>query len=290
MRSTSNHPLILIIFCVIGILSLHLCNFLYEKGVSYLITFPTVAVCLMLLYFVLLSKLNKYDWFKEETDSIYKKYKGVYNSYRHHVLKNNQLYNIFVSDYCSSNIILSVQTNKEGNISIEDYNFKNKIYHRIKGLLENRYDLIEKYFHQDHFSYQDYLKLINEYDTTNLELQDSSSNDKTFEEKRKMACDEILAYYSYKNNKQIGDRIFGYLLKAEVIPAYTPEERVKAWHEFIGEEKLSDPRLHANPKLGRGKDNLTLIENLETIANFFAEINLYKAEEKVRFDLEKLSQ
>jgi hypothetical protein len=103
--------------------------------------------------------------------------------------------------------------------------------------------------------------------------------------------EKILKCYSIQGKKQLGDRIFGYLLKSELFQAYTPEERLSAWHTFIGNDIApSDVKLHTNPKLNRSRiDNLTLSEHLESILDFYNEIGLEKAVAIIRKDIEKLS-
>jgi hypothetical protein len=103
--------------------------------------------------------------------------------------------------------------------------------------------------------------------------------------------EKILKCYSIQGKKQLGDRIFGYLLKSELLQAYTPEERLSSWHTFIGNDIVpSDTKLHANPRLNRSRvDNLTLSEHLESILDFYDEIGLEKAVAIIRKDIEKLS-
>jgi hypothetical protein len=103
--------------------------------------------------------------------------------------------------------------------------------------------------------------------------------------------EKILKCYSIQGKKQLGDRIFGYLLKSELLQAYTPEERLSAWHTFIGNDIIpSDAKLHANPRLNRSRvDNLTLSEHLESILDFYNEIGLEKVVAIIRKDIEKLS-
>jgi hypothetical protein len=81
-----------------------------------------------------------------------------------------------------------------------------------------------------------------------------------------------------KGKKQLGDRIFGYLLKSELLQAYTPEERLTVWNQFIGNNiEPSDTKLHTNPQLNRSRiDNLTLAEHLESILDFYSGIGLEK--------------
>jgi len=103
--------------------------------------------------------------------------------------------------------------------------------------------------------------------------------------------EKILKCYSIQGKRQLGDRIFGYLLKSEILQAYTPEERLSTWHTFIGNDiDPSDAKLHANPRLNRSRiDNLTLSEHLESILDFYNEIGLEKAVAIIRKDIEKLT-
>ena len=103
--------------------------------------------------------------------------------------------------------------------------------------------------------------------------------------------EKILKCYSIQGKKQLGDRIFGYLLKSELLQAYTPEERLSSWHTFIGKDIVpSDTKLHANPRLNRSnKDSLILSEHLEFILDFYDEIGLEKVVAIIRKDIEKLS-
>lgn len=90
--------------------------------------------------------------------------------------------------------------------------------------------------------------------------------------------EKIAKCYSIRGRKQLGDRIFGYLLASELIPAYTPEERLVAWHELMGKKlSPSDTKLHATPSLNRsGVDSKTLLKHLDSIREFYDEIGLSK--------------
>ncbi|MDR1973727.1 MAG: hypothetical protein LBQ31_03525 [Bacteroidales bacterium] len=103
--------------------------------------------------------------------------------------------------------------------------------------------------------------------------------------------EKILKCYAIQGKKQLGDRIFGYLLKSELLQAYTPDERLTVWNQFIGNNIApSDAKLHANPRLNRSRiDNLTLAEHLESILDFYNEIGLEKAIAIIRKDIAKVS-
>ncbi|MBP1615863.1 MAG: hypothetical protein H6Q14_378 [Bacteroidetes bacterium] len=117
------------------------------------------------------------------------------------------------------------------------------------------------------------------------------ANSLTREDTIQVVRDKILKCYSIKGKKQLGDRIFGYLLASELISAYTPEDRLLAWKAFVGEKIApSDTKLHANPSLNRSNvDNKTLLKHLDTIREFYSEIKLEKVVSIIKKDMENLS-
>lgn len=119
----------------------------------------------------------------------------------------------------------------------------------------------------------------------------TQANSLTKEDTIQVVKDKVLKCYSIKGRKQLGDRIFGYLLASELIPAYTPEDRLKAWQILIGEEIVpSDTKLHVNPSLNRSNvDNKTLLKHLDTIREFYSEIGLTKAVSIIEKDMKILS-
>ncbi|KAA6325140.1 hypothetical protein EZS27_025607 [termite gut metagenome] len=121
--------------------------------------------------------------------------------------------------------------------------------------------------------------------------QPSNGEPKTNDYYLEKIREKIIKCYSIKGKKQLGDRIFGYLLKSELLQAHTPEERLNTWYQFTGKDIVpSDTKLHANPRLNRSNvDSLTLIEHLESILDFYKEIDLEKAVDFIRKDIEKLS-
>ena len=114
---------------------------------------------------------------------------------------------------------------------------------------------------------------------------------KTTEQYLDLVKEKILKCYSIKGKKQLGDRIFGYLLASELIPAYTPEERLEAWHTLIGKNIApSDTKLHATPSLNRSNiDAKTLLKHLDSIREFYSEIGLAKAVIIIQKDMDNLS-
>lgn len=102
--------------------------------------------------------------------------------------------------------------------------------------------------------------------------------------------EKIAKCYSIRGRKQLGDRIFGYLLASELIPAYIPEERLVAWHELMGKKlSPSDTKLHATPSLNRsGVDSKTLLKHLDSIRDFYSELGLTQAVKIIQKDIDNL--
>ena len=125
----------------------------------------------------------------------------------------------------------------------------------------------------------------------NLKNNIEEEKTKTADDYAELVKEKILKCYSIKGRKQLGDRIFGYLLASELIPAYTPEERLDAWQTLIGEKITpSDTKLHANPSLNRSNvDNKTLLKHLDTIREFFLGIGMSDAVRIIQKDMDILS-
>jgi hypothetical protein len=156
---------------------------------------------------------------------------------------------------------------------------------RISKFIKLRRTDIEMLFLKDDISNKDIEALL--YGINQMPENKQKTNDYFFEKTK----EKILKCYSIQGKKQLGDRIFGYLLKSELLQAHTPEERLSAWHTFIGNDIApSDTKLHTNPRLNRSRiDNLTLSEHLESILDFYNEIGLEKTVTIIRKDIEKLS-
>jgi hypothetical protein len=156
---------------------------------------------------------------------------------------------------------------------------------RISKFIKLRRKDIESLFLKDEITDTEIENLL--YGITPLSDIELKTNDYYLEKTK----EKILKCYSIKGKKQLGDRIFGYLLKSELLQGYTPEERLAVWHSFIGSNIApSDTKLHANPRLNRSHiDNFTLAEHLESILDFYSGIGLEKAVVIIRRDIEKLS-
>ena len=135
-------------------------------------------------------------------------------------------------------------------------------------------------------------------DVTNKEIEEllygisvKGENTKTTEDYIELVKEKILKCYSIKGRKQLGDRIFGYLLASELIPAYTPEARLEAWRNHISKKIApSDTKLHATPYLNRSNvDARTLLKHLDSIREFYSEIGLPEAVRIIQKDMDNLS-
>lgn len=155
----------------------------------------------------------------------------------------------------------------------------------IAEIIRNKREEVEKLFMQDDISDEAIKSIL--YGISPL----TQINNLTKEDTIQVVKDKILKCYSIKGRKQLGDRIFGYLLASELIPAYTPEDRLLAWKTLIGEKIApSDTKLHANPSLNRSNvDSKTLLKHLDTIREFYSEIGLEKVTPIIKKDMENLS-
>ncbi len=155
----------------------------------------------------------------------------------------------------------------------------------IAEIIRTKREEVEKLFLRDEISDEAINSVL--YGILPLTQSESLSEEDTIQ----VVKDKILKCYSIKGRKQLGDRIFGYLLASELISAYTPEERLQAWQILIGEKIApSDTKLHATPSLNRSNvDSKTLLKHLDTIREFYSEIRLAKAVSIIEKDMKTLS-
>jgi hypothetical protein len=116
----------------------------------------------------------------------------------------------------------------------------------------------------------------------------------TKEEKLEKVKEYIIICNSKRGIKQLGDRIFGYLLKSEIIGMYSPAERETAWENFVGQGiKPSNPKLLGKPNENRnetGRDFTTLIKDLKKIHAFYDNLGLNEVAKVVQTDLQELTK
>ena len=99
------------------------------------------------------------------TNGLYRLHKKAYKKYRKEVATGAKLYHRYVMDFCNENIFLN---NVGENISIEGLNKRNMNYNIIVALLQNRSDLVEKYFNRPKFSLSNFRELNKEFNTTTV--------------------------------------------------------------------------------------------------------------------------
>lgn len=96
----------------------------------------------------------------------------------------------------------------------------------IAEIIRTKREEVEKLFMQDDISDETIKSLL--YGVSPLTQADSL----TKEEILQLVKEKILRCYSIKGKKQLGDRIFGYLLASELLSAYTPDERLDVWYKL----------------------------------------------------------
>lgn len=120
---------------------------------------------------------------------------------------------------------------------------------------------------------------INQFSQSGQSLHSDQPNRSiTQDEIMQLVKEKILKCYSIDKEKQLGDRIFGYLLKSETLPSCSPKDRLNVWHTFLGEKiKPSNPKLFASPE-ENGSQNKgctrKLLKDLYRIRDFFDGIGL----------------
>lgn len=266
----------ILIITIIG-LGLFVCYNLNKIGTSYYKSIP--ILCAFIGLFLAYLKISQFDWYKELTDKDYLKYKQLFGLYQYKVLKTRQRYDIFVNDYCNSNVFFA--SNNSEYTSADSLNQSNLLLGRIKGLLESRKDLVDKYFMKDSFCYSDYVKLNKEYDTTSntmgINLVKSSIeqfDSKTIEEKLEKVKLEIIKYESGdKTPKHYGHRMFGYLLKENYFTAINDEQRLTEWRKFTNLTTKPEMDYLRNPDSNKNQ-TYKINEQLKEIAEVFHLIGL----------------
>ena len=159
---------------------------------------------------------------------------------------------------------------------------------RIAKFIKLRRKDIEKLFLQDDITDEEIENFL--YGITQPSDTDIKTDDYFLEKVKEKI---LKCYFSSGHKKHLGDRIFGFLLKTELLQANTPQERLDAWRSFIGNDiEPSDIRLFGNPKLNRSNnkdDIVTLLKHLKFILGFYNEIGFEKAVTIIREDIGELS-
>lgn len=254
-------------------------------NVPYLHLFAIIVILGILLQGIFLILVGNKDWYKELTNYSYYKFNQVYKLYQTEVIKNKKNYRRFVDDYYSENQLISFSTDSQGKPIIAEYNLKNKTNNQILDILNNRSDLVNKYFITDSFNYADFLSLIKEYNTTVIDekplesIIDSSKQsvqEIDLDEKLSKIKDEILAYEKGdKKPKHYGHRMFGYLLKANYISANNDDQRLIKWRKFTEVDSKPEMSYLRDPLYNKNSiDENKFATQLKQIEEFFYLIGL----------------
>lgn len=108
------------------------------------------------------------------TNSLYQLHLKAYRQYQYEVLRGGKLYKRFVADFCNEHVFIS---SGKSEITASQLNQKNKNFNIVRELLCERPDLVDKYFSEEHFSLNDFYKLIREFNTTEPAKDDLTEDD-----------------------------------------------------------------------------------------------------------------
>ncbi len=138
---------------------------------------------------------------------------------------------------------------------------------------------------------EDMLKQTTENDSSRSSLSNAPLNNtqETVDERKLVLVKEkIIFFYSIEDKKHLGDRLFGYLIKSNIIKVEkrSPRGRSFEYEKMMGIEiKPSDTRFHRKPNESRGISKETMITHLEELHNFFVSIELKDTANVVLRDL-----
>ena len=208
----------------------------------------------------------------------YRLLKRGYLLYGHEVLKQGKTFELYIREYLSEIHNFQYKTEKE-------LSEKTRIHTKVSDIFSLRPDLIKQYFDKDDFVFLDYKQLIKEYNTTVIaESEDNQppitenhveqTISEDFDDKLFKVQAEILRYESgEKLPKHIGQRIFGYLLKANYINAYNDRQRIEKWKEFTGLDSIPEMSYLRDPDYNKN-DTDKINKQLKQIEEFFYLIGL----------------
>lgn len=202
----------------------------------------------------------------------YRLLKRGYLLYQHEVVKQNKSFDVYINDYLAETHNFTYKTDKE-------FQEKTRSQTKVVSIFQNRPNLIEKYFENKHFNYQDYKNLLKDYNANPIseeEVTQSSAPIGTDEEKLLKVKKEILKYESgEKQPKHIGQRMFGYLLKANYFLAYNDEQRLAEWQNFTGLDSKPEMSYLRDPLYNKNSiDKDKFATQLKQIEEFFYLIGL----------------
>ncbi len=189
--------------------------------------------------------------------------------YQHEVVKQNKSFDIYINDYLAEIQNFTYKTDKE-------FQEKTRSYNKVVSIFQNRPNLIEKYFESTNFNNKDYKNLLKEYNTSPVSKEETTQSNIGDEEKFLKIKKEILKYESgEKQPKHIGQRMFGYLLKANYFLAYNDEQRLAEWQNFTGLDSKPEMSYLRDPLYNKNSiDKDKFATQLKQIKEFFYLIGL----------------
>ena len=157
---------------------------------------------------------------------------------------------------------------------------------RIANIMTVRHDEVEVLFLKENLTDEEFENFCIGKNINEVTLTLST------EEKIKEVINYIRICNSKHKMKQLGDRIFGYLLKSEIIGVYAPSERMDAWDKYVGKDiRPSNKNLLCTPDRNRnetGKNYDTLIKNLNKILFFYRGLQFDEVANIVQSDLNEI--
>jgi hypothetical protein len=154
----------------------------------------------------------------------------------------------------------------------------------IAEIIRTKREEVEKLFMQDEISDDDVKSLL--YGISSL----NQPRNLVIEEVLLLVKEKILKCYSIDRKRQLGDRIFGYLLKSEILPSCSRKDYLNVWTDFLGQKiKPSNDRLFANPNKNGSQNNgctRKLLKDLYYIRDFYNELGLTKVVHIIDRDIE----
>lgn len=214
------------------------------------------------------------DNFHQSQSLEYRLLKRAYLLYQHEVLKQSKTFEIYVRDYLAEIHNFNYATSKE-------LVNKTRIHTKVSDIFIHRPDLIKQYFDLQRFDFKAYKQLIKDNTSSIVQEQiiDAPYSQEqpqidNLEEKLAKVKAEILKYESgEKQPKHIGQRMFGYLLKANYLNAYNDEQRLEAWKEFTGLEQRPEMSFLRDPNYNKN-ETIKINQQLKQIEEFFYLIGL----------------
>lgn len=216
------------------------------------------------------------DNFHQSQNLEYRLLKRAHLLYQHEVVKQRKSFNIYINDSLAEIQNFTYKTDKE----LQE---KTRIHSKVSSLFIGRPDLIQKHFNKKDFYFQDYKDLVKEYNTTSIVKDNATQSSpiekpildsSSIEEKLSKVRNEILKYESgEKLPKHIGQRMFGYLLKANYINAYNDSQRLEKWAEFTGVDTKPEMSYLRDPDYNKN-ETIKINQQLKQIEEFFYLVGL----------------